>query len=280
MCEQGQFCPDEGDTCLTLLPVNSPCQLNRDDECQPPPNFAQLADTSHRGLNVNGSVCLNNICMWANATSGSACVVENTPYTAYGSNGYEFIDIVSRDNCILGQYCDSSKLVCMQTKSLNEVCNADKECSSLNCLSSGVCGDAPDAPKHFGIAAYIAVGLGIFGGIFGTLIALFLLHRRQRDAERQKRAQYWREQNAFHQNIRQMHDIVRASLPDRGSNQSQYSSKAYRYSKDSCDDSQAPIVQHAAPKASGLRHLADDGSYDALDDSLLMANHVRVENRF
>lgn len=29
-CPLGQFCPDEGDACQTLLPVGSPCQLNRD----------------------------------------------------------------------------------------------------------------------------------------------------------------------------------------------------------------------------------------------------------
>lgn len=33
------------------------------DQCEPPPNFAELADTTGRGLNVNGSVCLNNVCM-------------------------------------------------------------------------------------------------------------------------------------------------------------------------------------------------------------------------
>lgn len=32
---------------------------------------------------------------WANATLGSQCVIENTPYIAYGFQG-EFINIVSR----------------------------------------------------------------------------------------------------------------------------------------------------------------------------------------
>jgi hypothetical protein len=31
-------------------------------------------------------------------------------------------------------------------------------------------------------------------GMFATLITLFLIHRRQRDEEREKRVQYWREQ--------------------------------------------------------------------------------------
>ena len=83
------------------------------DECLGPPNFKELSDTTGFGLNVNGSVCLNNICMcvnplglsaslllhlryrWANVTVGLACVVQNTAYTAYGPDG-EFVDIVSR----------------------------------------------------------------------------------------------------------------------------------------------------------------------------------------
>jgi len=34
------------------------------DQCEAPTNFQDLADTSGRGLNVNGSVCLNNQCMY------------------------------------------------------------------------------------------------------------------------------------------------------------------------------------------------------------------------
>jgi hypothetical protein len=30
LCGNTQFCPDEMDACQDLLPVNSPCQLNRD----------------------------------------------------------------------------------------------------------------------------------------------------------------------------------------------------------------------------------------------------------
>ena len=81
-CDQGQFCPDEGDSCQTKLPVGSDCQLNRDgtvvshprcrhrshtagrlDQCQPPPNAKELADSSAHGLNVDGAVCLNFQCM-------------------------------------------------------------------------------------------------------------------------------------------------------------------------------------------------------------------------
>lgn len=82
-CPKGQFCPDEGTDCQALLAVGSSCQLNRDgkltllpllknqlflilsfqDQCEGPPNFKELADQNGRGLNVNGSVCLKNVCM-------------------------------------------------------------------------------------------------------------------------------------------------------------------------------------------------------------------------
>lgn len=33
------------------------------DECEGPPDWKDLADNSGLGINVNGSVCLNNLCM-------------------------------------------------------------------------------------------------------------------------------------------------------------------------------------------------------------------------
>lgn len=33
-----------------------------------------------------------------------------------------------------------------------------------------------------------------FAGMFATLIGMFVVHRKQRDTEREKRMQYWREQ--------------------------------------------------------------------------------------
>ncbi|KAF8973317.1 hypothetical protein BDZ97DRAFT_1780804 [Flammula alnicola] len=270
-CDKGEFCPDEGSSCQPVLDVGSPCQLNRDDQCAgPPQNFKELADTSGRGLNFNGSVCLNNVCMYANATLGNQCVVENTPYIAYGESG-EFIDIVSRGNCQLGLYCDSGSRTCMTNKVLGATCSADKECDSWNCISSGVCGESAATPHHFGVYVYILVGLGIIGGMTGTLTGLYFAHRKQREQERAKRAQYWREQNAFHQNLMNMRETARASilsLPNNGG------SRDYG-SRDPSDESHTPILQNAAPKASGLRHyLAEDGSSE-FDDSLIYSGNAR-----
>ncbi|KIK37175.1 hypothetical protein CY34DRAFT_93215 [Suillus luteus UH-Slu-Lm8-n1] len=273
-CPSGQFCPDESDACQPWLPVNSPCQLNRDDQCEPPPNWQELADTSKYGRNVNGSVCLNNVCMWANVTVGQVCEVENTAYVAYAGNN-EFIDIVSRGNCQIGLYCDSQSLVCIQTKQLGETCDADKECLSFNCLSKGVCGAGADSPNHFGIWVYTMVGVGIFGGMFVTLIGLFLIHRRQRDQEREKRLQYWHEQNAFRQSIMQMKEIARnsiLSLPGGNGVGNGNSNRSTVCSRAGSEESSTPMIQYSVHKSSGLRQqcLSDDcGS--AYDDIMMQA---------
>ncbi|TEB38191.1 hypothetical protein FA13DRAFT_1751902 [Coprinellus micaceus] len=244
-CKKGQFCPDEGTDCQEVLAVGSPCQLNRDE----------LADTTGRGLNVNGSVCLNNVCQY----------VENTPYTAYSLSG-EFINIVSRGNCRVGLYCDSATKQCRQNKALGEECTADKECDSMNCDANSKCAIAAATPHKFGIYAYVLVALGILAGMGGTLTGLYLSHRKQRDREREKRLQYWREQNAFHQNLMQMRDAARASIMDLPNGSSPRSDF-----RDLPDDSQGP-------KASGLRHYYNDDSYDSDDPT---SHGVRkMEGRF
>ncbi|KAL7281074.1 hypothetical protein ACG7TL_004376 [Trametes sanguinea] len=269
-CDKGFFCPDEQDQCQPVLPVGSPCQFNRDDECEGPPNFKELADTSGFGLNVNGSVCLNNICMWANVTVGLPCVVQNTAYTAYGPDG-EFIDIVSRGNCRVGLYCDAQKLVCVQNKAVGEQCDADKECDTYNCLDSGVCGARADTPRQVGKWVYVVVGVCIFGGMVGTLVGLYFIHRKDRMQEREKRLQYWREQNAFRQNIMQMQETARNSLMSFTPNGSPRSTMYGREQMQS-EDSQVPML-HAASKSSALRYyVSDDGSQidDRSDEDLMM----------
>ncbi|EFI28116.1 hypothetical protein CC1G_14143 [Coprinopsis cinerea okayama7 len=272
-CPEGHFCPDEGSDCQPLLPVGSPCQLNRDDQCEPPPNADELADKTGRGLNVNGAICLNNICMWANETEGNDCVLENTPYIAYGIEG-EFINIVSRGNCRTGFYCDGPTRKCLANKLEGDKCEADKECDSMNCLSSGVCGVPAATPHKFGIWAYVLVAIGILGGMGGTLTGLYLAHRKQRDIEREKRLQYWREQNAFHQNLMQMREAARASilsLPNGGSPRSTL------YGRELSDESHAPMMQNAGPKSSGLRHYVGDDSSDFED---LNQPAKKADNRF
>ncbi|KAJ3788664.1 hypothetical protein GGU10DRAFT_285956 [Lentinula aff. detonsa] len=279
-CGKGQFCPDEMDVCLNVLPVGSACQMNRDDQCEGPSNYKDLIDTTNRGLNVNGSVCLNNICMWANVTENEDCVVQNTAYIGYTASGGEFIDIVSRGNCLIGLYCDAQSLKCLQEKDLGVSCDADKECSTWNCLSSSVCGIDQALDRHVSSWVYAVVGIGIFIGMFGTLIGLFFLHLKQRDAERERRLQYWREQKAFHQNLSQMREAARTSIMSitRMGN----SVRSTFYGGNNSDDSHAPMIQSASSpsRTSGLRnYIGDDGDYEDYDESLIMQQPVDVSKR-
>ena len=121
---------------------------------------------------------------------------------------------VCSDNCKIGLYCDTNSTTCIQQRDVGASCGADKECVSFNCLPNQVCGVSPSNPRHFATWVYAIIGIGIFGGkswpvhfssvphnthnvilgMIGTLVVLFFVHRRQRDDEREKRLQYWREQ--------------------------------------------------------------------------------------
>jgi len=123
---------------------------------------------------------------------------------------------VCSDNCKIGLYCDTNTTTCIQQRSVGGSCAADKECTTFNCLPNQVCGASPSSPRQFPTWVYIIIGTGIFGGkderwathtpcsphsthnitlgTFGTLVILFFVHRRQREDEREKRLQYWREQ--------------------------------------------------------------------------------------
>ncbi|KAI9442362.1 hypothetical protein H4582DRAFT_1276672 [Lactarius indigo] len=245
------------------------------------PTISKISETpTGRGLNVNGSICLNFVCQFANITAGSTCEIENTGYIAYGPSG-EFVYVVSRDNCKVGLYCDTNSTVCIQQKALGASCSADKECSSYNCLPDQTCGETPSNPRHLPMWVYIIIGVGIFGGMIATLIVLFIFHGRQREDEREKRLQYWREQNAFRQNILQMHETARNSI---FTNPGSVSRRSALFGT-TTEDANAPMLQHAAPapKSSGLRHYVgeDSGSYEGGSDNeqLVMRTPYAHDNK-
>jgi hypothetical protein len=216
--------------------------------------------------------------MWANVSVGETCVIQNTGYVAYGPEG-EFIDIVSRGNCKIGLYCDSQQKKCIQTKKEGESCGADKECASYNCGANGKCDKAADAANKVAIWVYVIVALCIIGGMVGTLVALYFVHRRERDAEREKRIQYWREQHAFRQNIAQMRSTAHNSILSLNQ-----SNRSTMYSREGLhsEDSQLPMLQAGHGKGnSGLRHAtaySDDGNYS--DEGITMEPAQHHNNRF
>ncbi|EJD52746.1 hypothetical protein AURDEDRAFT_158477 [Auricularia subglabra TFB-10046 SS5] len=207
-CPDGQFCSDEGDACQPLQPVGSPCQLNRDDQCAPPPNVAELASFPN---NVNGSVCLNFQCMWANVTEGQPCVIENTPYIAYTADA-EFAFVISRGNCHKGLYCDAQSKSCIKHKLLGANCSADKECGSGNCSPDNVCVVALDAPDVYPKWIYATIGGGIVGTLLLLLVTLFFVHTRTRDEELEKRMMYWRQQSLLRSEIMQLKEGYSSSV--------------------------------------------------------------------
>ncbi|KAG9004993.1 hypothetical protein FRB90_010630, partial [Tulasnella sp. 427] len=264
-CAKGEFCPDEEDACQPLLAVGSLCQLNRDDQCEAPPNYNELAGPN----NHNGSVCLNYTCMWANATLGNDCVVENTAYIGYeAGSGTQYINVVSRGNCVTGLFCDAQSLKCLKTLDVGATCTADKECTSDNCTEQGVCGAEPNASKHLPTAIYVVVAICILGLMGGTLGGLWFVHRRNRAEEREKRAQYWREQEQFRQNIMQMREQARTSLLSLPWQSQPNSPRNYsganlndEYSNNKEFNSNTPML-HAAAQPSGLRNEFSDNGYD------------------
>ncbi|PIL33963.1 hypothetical protein GSI_03671 [Ganoderma sinense ZZ0214-1] len=282
-CGQGFFCPDEQDRCQMVLAVGSACQFNRDgkcpppfphsvrwglprvwsaitetwrarervDECEAPPNFNELADTTGFGLNFNGSVCLHNICMWANVTVGRPCVVQNTAYTAYGRRG-EFIYMVSRGNCKVGLYCDTRQGVCVQTKPVGDTCDADKECSTFNCAADGKCGPTTDTLHNVGSWVYAVVGVYVVGGMIGIPVALYLVDKKHRAVEREKHLQYWREQN-----VTQMQETVQHSLV------------SYTLGGGSItSEDSGTTTMHGDPKGGGLWFYVSDDDSDDSDEYL------------
>lgn len=276
LCPDTEFCPDEGSQCMPKIAVGQPCQFDRDDSCQAPSNFKELKETTGLGRNVNGSVCLNFVCQFANVSAGSRCEIENTGYVGYGPGG-EFVYVVSRDNCKIGLYCDTNSTTCNQQKALGASCSADKECSSFNCLPSRVCGIGPSKPRHFATWVYLVICVGIFGGMIGTLFILFGIHGRQRENEREKRLQYWREQNAFRQNILQMHETAQASIFHTGSSRrsTQFGTLT--------EDSHAPILQYDVAGSGQQNWGTDEGSYEdayGTSENLFTRTPFTHDNKF
>jgi len=116
-------------------------------------------------------------------------------------------------------------------------------------------------------------------GMIGTLFLLFSIHGRQREDEREKRLQYWREQvrrifsyttgeqlvltnitiyqNSFRQNILQMHETAQASVFVNPASSSRRSAQFGT----ATEDSHAPILQYDVV-GSERPWGTDEGSYE------------------
>ncbi|KAG8731744.1 hypothetical protein FRC11_002579 [Ceratobasidium sp. 423] len=183
MCPRDQFCPDEEDMCLPLMSPGSTCQLNRDDQCQPPSDRAELDDGF---LTNRGAMCFKYQCQYANITLGQSCEVENTVYVGYAGGGQQFYNIISRDRCAPKLWCNVMSGVCEPKVPLGAACSAHKQCESL---------------------------IVAFSVMIGTSVALFMTHTRSRARKLREIRAYFREQTSYRNSIISMHTTARSRLP-------------------------------------------------------------------
>lgn len=201
-CGHGQFCPDEFSYCREKSLTGGPCQLSRDDQCV-------------GSASGEAPICLHNVCQLVNATIGSTCMWENTLYTDYVSLSDTYGDIISRDNCMSGLYCDVPTSRCLARKAEGQACSADKECLSTNCLdptytsqtpvnniATGTCGPQVytqvRGPKLY---VYVVVVLGIVIAAVVLCVSLMRLHQKQRVRKNEELRQYWEEQRMLHRKV-------------------------------------------------------------------------------
>ncbi|WVQ99592.1 hypothetical protein IAU59_006728 [Kwoniella sp. CBS 9459] len=208
-CPQGTFCPDDASGCLALVDVGGQCQLNRDDECAPPPDGQVLVIPSpFDEPDGNGVLCLLGQCTYANVALGATCITESTTYTGYDSSGMSFTSVVVRDNCIEGQgYCDVTSNTCFPLLSLEEACEEDRQCQSYNC-DREKCVPPPGSAVKVAKWVYGVTGLSVFLGMAGILSILLLMHRRSQNSKRIMLEDYYREQTAYRNSILSFHSAL------------------------------------------------------------------------
>ncbi|KAG8741749.1 hypothetical protein FRC10_002527 [Ceratobasidium sp. 414] len=208
MCPSGKFCPDEGDQCLDVMALSSTCQLNRDDQCAPPSDTTGLEiETTNRG-----ATCFQFSCQYANITLGQSCQVENTVYIGFSAAGQQNINIVSRDRCGAGLWCNAQTSVCEPTASLGQSCSAHKQCDTFTCGTANVCTLPPGTPLQIQLWQYIVTGIAIVLVMVGTSIGLFMMHKRSRAKKLREIREYFREQTGFRNSIITMHSNARSRI--------------------------------------------------------------------
>ncbi|KZT67913.1 hypothetical protein DAEQUDRAFT_365354 [Daedalea quercina L-15889] len=210
LCAGGSFCPDDGSGCEPLAGPGRACQLDRDDQCAPPPNWQNLASD----WNTNGSICLHSTCMYANVSLGHTCILDDVTYIVEGPNGQQYTNTITRDNCQSPRlYCDRNSTQCVSTNALGAECDADRECKSHNCGASGTCIDPPEMPLHVATWQYGIVALSVLSAMVATILMLVLLHKRSRLKRYREIREYYEEQMRYVGQSRWYVAVIHIGLP-------------------------------------------------------------------
>ncbi|KAF9449439.1 hypothetical protein P691DRAFT_565510 [Macrolepiota fuliginosa MF-IS2] len=196
ICPKATFCPDNGSGCRAALPPGSPCEVARDEQC------TSLSGTDDQHL------CLNHVCMYANATFSALCVMENTTYTfSSPSTRTPYSLSVVRHDCVMPSlYCDPQSLLCVSAKKLGESCEADFQCETITC-DRGMCAkpvDVPNevAPWHLAITIFI-----ILVAMVMASSVLILIHRRHRYVRFKELREYYVDQLNLRREIIALHGV-------------------------------------------------------------------------
>ncbi|KAH9846143.1 hypothetical protein C2E23DRAFT_744760 [Lenzites betulinus] len=202
LCGNGTYCPDEGSGCAPLLAVGSACQMDRDDQCSPPPNWQALASNQ----NFNGSLCLKSLCTYANATLGQSCIIDNVTYIDAGPNGQQFSNVVTRHNCQTPLFfCDAAFNACVPTKTLGTSCSSDLECQSFNCGHKGECAEPPETPARVEAWQIVLTGLSVVAAMIATIVMLTFVHKRLRLQRYREIREYYEEQMGLRRSLAALH---------------------------------------------------------------------------
>ncbi|KAI0629332.1 hypothetical protein C8Q77DRAFT_1143400 [Trametes polyzona] len=215
LCQNGTYCPDEGSGCKPLLAVGATCQMDRDDQCSPPPNWQDIASNQ----NFNGSLCLKSTCVYANMTLGQACTIDDVTYIDVGPGGEQFSNTVSRHNCVTPQfYCDANLTACVPTKALGAPCASDQECLSFNCAPNGACADPPETPARVEAWQIVLTSLSVITAMVVTVVMLTFVHKRLRLQRYREIREYYEEQMSLRKSLAALH----AAAADRYAGQKRW----------------------------------------------------------
>ncbi|GAA5941483.1 uncharacterized protein JCM15063_006113 [Sporobolomyces koalae] len=147
-------------------------------------------------------MCLNSVCVYANVAPGQACTVSNTVYTGYGDDGTAYTDVVTRDNCVNGNYCDPRSLTCVSFLPVHAPCASDRSCSSQICsTTSSTCSPPPSTPRHTPAWAVAFVVIAVLAALGGLVWGLLKRDRAARERRRAERASAWAEQRQLRERL-------------------------------------------------------------------------------
>ncbi|EJD49575.1 hypothetical protein AURDEDRAFT_150428 [Auricularia subglabra TFB-10046 SS5] len=224
LCPPGLFCADEEDKCRPLLPSGTLCQMNRDDECAPPPSSAHHAAGAI-------SLCLNFTCTPATALVGDACTIDTQHHVWRGADGTTFGVTVSRDDCLASlAYCDDASRVC-------------DTCSGSEGEEDSVCIEPPETPYRVSPLQYALAGAALVAGMLSLCGILIAINRHHRMVRRAAVEEYYREQTAYRNAINALIAAVATESAGTALVHSQYDDD-----EDAADDyDDRPLLQRSAP---------------------------------